>query len=74
MLCMPALAAIRFNPDLRSRYRSLKDAGKPSKVAITCVMRKLVVLANASSDKTRSPDTPATVLLSRPILYGIWTC
>ena len=53
MLYMPALAAIRFNPDLRNTYRSLKDAGKPSKVAITCVMRKLVVLANALLQQNR---------------------
>ena len=47
MLYMPALAAIRFNPDMKKTYRNLKDAGKPSKVAITAVMRKLIVLANA---------------------------
>ena len=46
-LYMPALVALRFNPDLKQKYQALKDAGKPSKVAITAIMRKLLVLANA---------------------------
>ena len=44
---MPALVAIRFNADLRAKYQQLIDAGKPPKLAITAVMRKLVLLANA---------------------------
>lgn len=44
---MPALVAIRFNPDLKSKYDQLVAAGKEKKVAITAVMRKLLVLANA---------------------------
>ncbi len=46
-LYMPALVAARFNPDLKDKYETLIKAGKPPKVAITAVMRKLVVLANA---------------------------
>ncbi len=46
-LYMPALVATRFNPDMKAKYDQLKAAGKPSKVAITAVMRKLIVLANA---------------------------
>ena len=46
-LYMPALSAIRYNPDMRRLYERLCAAGKPPKVAITAVMRKLVVLANA---------------------------
>ena len=46
-LYMPALAAIRFNPDLKAKYDQLIKAGKPPKVAITAIMRKLIVLANA---------------------------
>ena len=52
-LYMPALAAIRFKPDLKRKYRALKDKGKPSKVAITAVMRKLIVLANALLQQDR---------------------
>lgn len=46
-LYMPALVAARFNPDLKAKYRQLTAAGKPAKVAITAVMRKLIVTANA---------------------------
>jgi len=46
-LYMPALVANRFNPDMKAKYDQLKAAGKPSKVAITAIMRKLIVLANA---------------------------
>lgn len=46
-LYMPALTATRFNPDLKTMYDQLRGAGKPAKVAIVAVMRKLVELANA---------------------------
>jgi len=46
-LYMPALVAARFNPDLKAKYTQLITAGKPPKVAITAVMRKLIVTANA---------------------------
>ena len=52
-LYMPALVAIRFNEDLKAKYDQLVAAGKPKKVAITAVMRKLVVLANALLKKKR---------------------
>ncbi|MEO1532785.1 MAG: transposase [Pseudomonadota bacterium] len=45
-LFMPALVAARFNPDLKAVYLRLSAAGKPAKVAITAVMRKLLLLAN----------------------------
>jgi transposase len=44
---MPTLVAMRINPDLHRKYEALKAAGKPSKVAIVAIMRKLIVLANA---------------------------
>ena len=53
MLYMPALAAIRFNPDMKRKYRALKAKGKPSKVALTAVMRKLIVLANVLLQQNR---------------------
>lgn len=46
-LYMPALVAARFNPDIKAKYIHLIDAGKPAKVAITAIMRKLIVTANA---------------------------
>ena len=44
---MPALVATRFNPDMKAKYAQLINAGKPAKVALTAVMRKLILLANA---------------------------
>jgi len=46
-LYMPALVAARFNPDLKAKYQQLVAAGKPAKIAITAVMRKLIITANA---------------------------
>lgn len=46
-LYMPSLVAARFNADLKAKYGQLIKAGKPAKVAITAIMRKLIVLANA---------------------------
>ncbi|MEI9902987.1 MAG: IS110 family transposase [Asticcacaulis sp.] len=46
-LYMPAVVACRFNPDLKAFYEKLRAAGKSGKVAITAVMRKLTILANA---------------------------
>lgn len=45
-LYMPALVAARFNPDMKQKYQTMKDAGKPAKVALTAIMRKLIILAN----------------------------
>ena len=46
LLYMPAVVAIRWNPDLKRKYEALVAKGKPRKVALTAVMRKLLVLAN----------------------------
>lgn len=43
---MPALVATRFNPAMKATYDRLIGAGKPAKLALTAVMRKLVVLAD----------------------------
>ncbi|MFZ5698851.1 MAG: IS110 family transposase [Pseudomonadota bacterium] len=57
-LYMPALVASRFNPDLKAKYQQLIKAGKPAKVAITAIMRKLIVLANAllKADRLWQPN------------------
>ena len=57
-LYMPALVAMRFNPDLKAKYGKLIAAGKPAKVAITAIMRKLLVLANAllKANRKWTPD------------------
>lgn len=46
-LYMATLSAIRANPVIRDFYQRLKANGKPSKVAITACMRKLLVILNA---------------------------
>jgi transposase len=46
-LYMAALAAIHKNARLKAFYQRLRDAGKPPKVAITAVMRKLLLLLNS---------------------------
>ncbi|MBB2173608.1 hypothetical protein [Gluconacetobacter asukensis] len=38
---------MRFNPDLKSRYDALVIRAKHAKIAITAIMRRLVVIANA---------------------------
>ena len=45
-LYMAALTASRSNPQLKPFYDRLIAAGKPAKVALTAVMRKLIVLMN----------------------------
>jgi transposase len=46
-LFMACLVAIRHNPPLRSFYRRLRDTGKPARLAIVAVMRKLLTTLNA---------------------------
>ncbi|MCY3810053.1 MAG: IS110 family transposase [Gemmatimonadetes bacterium] len=60
LLFMPALAAVRHNPDLKRKYEALRAAGKPPKVALTAVMRKLLILANAlvRQDRTWTESPP----------------
>ncbi|WP_297845131.1 IS110 family transposase, partial [Pseudomonas sp.] len=41
-LYMAALSAARHHPDLKTFYAKLKEAGKPSKVALIAVARKLL--------------------------------
>lgn len=46
-LYMAALTAIRHEPRLRDFYRGLRERGKPGKVAIVAVMRKMIIILNA---------------------------
>lgn len=46
-LYMPGLVAARYNPDLKAKNQQLLAAGKPAKIAITAVTRKLIITANA---------------------------
>ena len=44
---MACLVAIRRNPPLKSFYRRLREAGKPARLALVAVMRKLLTIINA---------------------------
>lgn len=46
-LYMPALVATSYNAPLREKYQQLIADGKAAKIALTAIMRKLIVLANA---------------------------
>ena len=56
VLYMGALAAITFNPPLRAFYQRLVANGKPKKVALVAVMRKLLVALNAMVRDGRAWD------------------
>ena len=59
-LYMATLTATRHNAPLRAFYRRLRDAGKPAKVALVAVMRKLLTIVNAMlKHQTRWQDQPA---------------
>lgn len=47
VLYMAALAATRHNITLRAYYQRMRLAGKPAKVALVAVMRKLLTVINA---------------------------
>ena len=46
-LYMAAMSASRFDPRLRAFYEGLLARGKPGKVALVAVMRKMLVILNA---------------------------
>jgi transposase len=46
-LYMAAVTAARHNPRLKPLYVRLRAAGKPAKVALIAVARKLIIIANA---------------------------
>lgn len=60
VLYMAAITAIRCNPDLKAFYQRLRENGKKPKLALTAVMRKLVILANTLVKENRkwSPVAP----------------
>ena len=59
-LYMAALTAIRHNPDMKRLHQRLRERGKPGKVALAAVMRKLVILANVllREDRLWKPEPP----------------
>lgn len=52
-LYMAALSAARYNPDLKAFYKRLREKGKAPKLALTAVVRKLVILLNTLVKQNR---------------------
>lgn len=46
-LFVAALPAIRFDPNIKAFYEKLRAKGKPGKVAVVAVMRKMIIILNA---------------------------
>jgi len=59
-LYMASLTAIRHNPPLRTFYQRLVAFGKPRKVALVAVMRKLITTLNAIARTQRPWSVPTT--------------
>jgi transposase len=57
---MAALSASRMNPVLAPVYQRLIDAGKPFKLAITAVMRRLLIFMNSTLAKLLQPPAQST--------------
>ena len=47
VLYMAALSACRFNPKMKELYEKMKEAGKPSKVALCAIARRLLTALNS---------------------------
>jgi transposase len=47
ILYISAVASTRWNSDLQTFYKRLRDVGKPAKVAMVAVARKLLMMANS---------------------------
>lgn len=46
-LYMAALSAVRSNANFRKSYKDMRETGKPAKIALVAVARKIVTIANA---------------------------
>jgi len=53
---MAALSAARHDPHLSIAYKDMRAEGKPAKVALIAVARKIVVLANTLTKQDRAYD------------------
>jgi transposase len=53
-LYMSALVAVRHDPHFKASYRALRDQGKPAKLALIAVARRILITANAVL-KTKTP-------------------
>ena len=60
ILFMAALSAARTHPALTAAYQRLDDAGKPKRLALAAIARRLLVIANAVLRDDRAARTQLT--------------
>jgi transposase len=60
-LYMAALSAARYHQDFRAGYLAMRTDGKPAKVALIAVARRLITIANAiaKTDQLYDPRSPS---------------
>ena len=63
-LYMAALVASRYHPELKSRYQKLIARGKPAKVALTALMRHLIIHLNSRLKNV--PETTSEIAMNTP--------
>ena len=58
---MAAMTASMYNAEMKQLYQRLTAEGKPHKVAVVAIMRKLIILANVlvRDDREWAPSAPA---------------
>jgi transposase len=56
-LYMSALVAVRRDPKMKLAYHALRDKGKPAKVALVAIARRILITANAMI-KAQTPYKP----------------
>ncbi len=73
-LYLASLSVVRHHPDLSPAYKDLRAKGKPAKVALVAIARKLLVILNArlrdhyhSQDESTVPPAPASATPSGPL-------
>ena len=59
-LYLAALSAVRYHPTLKPAYKALRAAGKPAKVALIAIARKLLVILNAKLKAYYATLVPAS--------------
>jgi len=64
VLYMSALTSVRYNPILKAFYQRLLAQKKPFKVAITAVMRKLLIYLNTLLKVPKTAPTPTTTTVT----------
>lgn len=62
VLYMAALVATKYNPVMHRFYQRLLAKGKPRKLAIVAVMRKLLITLNVMSKTNQKWREPALAL------------